>query len=539
MENTINTITVKDFILSDTELSELNTRTAKKRRARTPKISKSYHAILESGCDFVVESYDPATDKREQLIILVSRNQYYIQKSDGVRQKLNKQSLHKFLEDLGTDRISLPQVNWLSYLTDSPDFCELLKLAEQNSDLQQLMKKGYLAYKPNYCFPRNLWAEMGIRQSEYKRVEREVMESLGIPGQIPADCGSGPWGNYVQYNENFDHLWDRSLMNKMEYRFDIPRFFLTLYRSSPQLYTGLIDQLAAYHSCSRHDLFEKYILVPNTREQAMLESFYSFLLIKVRFGPEWAGKAIKAYLDNGMGCVLPFPYMEKLLYNSQELYYAKESAYALLKPARQFRAESFLEYLFHGCVQQGFADTPEDFLYFWDNTLVFQEYLYGKIREKYPKNLASYKHKLLYLARKKCEKIQKQIWDNAAKRMLPYEYEGENYRIICPKSTTDLANEAANQHNCLLTYQQAVLTGNKMIFFLRENTHPQDSLVTIEICMNRIIQAKQRFNDPPTVKQLKFLEEWAQEKNLDYQNNAFDAFYIPDGNFGIDELPFD
>lgn len=44
--------------------------------------------------------------------------------------------------------------------------------------------------------------------------------------------------------------------------------------------------------------------------------------------------------------------------------------------------------------------------------------------------------------------------------------------------------------------------------FMRKKDNPSKSLVTLEIKNNRIVQAKQRFNDPVTEQQQQAIDKW-------------------------------
>ena len=65
-----------------------------------------------------------------------------------------------------------------------------------------------------------------------------------------------------------------------------------------------------------------------------------------------------------------------------------------------------------------------------------------------------------------------------------------------------------NQNNCVASYIDRVIDGNCHILFLRKKDHPKESLVTIEIRNNEIIQAKRRFNYPVTQEDQEAIDYW-------------------------------
>lgn len=83
-----------------------------------------------------------------------------------------------------------------------------------------------------------------------------------------------------------------------------------------------------------------------------------------------------------------------------------------------------------------------------------------------------------------------------------------SYSFIYPKSTQEIKDEAVAQNNCVASYIQRVIDGKCHILFLRRKAFPEESLVTIEVQNGKIVQAKQRFNDPVTQKQQEVINKW-------------------------------
>lgn len=57
------------------------------------------------------------------------------------------------------------------------------------------------------------------------------------------------------------------------------------------------------------------------------------------------------------------------------------------------------------------------------------------------------------------------------------------------------------QNNCVASYIDRVIDGECHILFLRKKNKPNESLVTIEVVNNHIVQAKRKFNEPVTDKE--------------------------------------
>lgn len=70
-----------------------------------------------------------------------------------------------------------------------------------------------------------------------------------------------------------------------------------------------------------------------------------------------------------------------------------------------------------------------------------------------------------------------------------------DYVFIYPETTQDIKDEAVSQNNCVASYIRKVINGECHILFLRKKDNPTKSLVTIEVRDDKIVQARQRFND--------------------------------------------
>ena len=180
-----------------------------------------------------------------------------------------------------------------------------------------------------------------------------------------------------------------------------------------------------------------------------------------------------------------------------------------------FEPKSFINYITYEACAQGFANNINYFLSSWNDTLMLQLFIFGKIKEKYPKNLMSLHSKLSYLSYQKKKSYDEKKWAEAVKNMEPLEYKGVKYSIICPKTPEDMRDEAQQQGNCLVGYIDNVTNGYEKIFFLRDNNNLSASLVTIEVYNDgRIGQVCAAHNKTPKEAVLNFVAKWAGEKGL-------------------------
>lgn len=119
--------------------------------------------------------------------------------------------------------------------------------------------------------------------------------------------------------------------------------------------------------------------------------------------------------------------------------------------------------------------------------------------DKYPRHFLT-THKI---ACRNYNRMKKEFSEELFRKRMKKEYEcsfGE-YIFIYPKSTQEIKDEAACQSNCVSSYIDKVIDGYCHILFLRKKNSPKESLVTIEVRNDQIVQAKRRFNDDVTEEQ--------------------------------------
>ncbi len=96
-----------------------------------------------------------------------------------------------------------------------------------------------------------------------------------------------------------------------------------------------------------------------------------------------------------------------------------------------------------------------------------------------------------------------------------YEYENDKYEMVVPKDVADILRESSQQHNCLYRYVWRVASGDTVILFMRDKVNSSQSLVTLEVKHNAIVQAYRAFNKLPNEQEQEFIEEFAIEKDLE------------------------
>ena len=145
--------------------------------------------------------------------------------------------------------------------------------------------------------------------------------------------------------------------------------------------------------------------------------------------------------------------------------------------------------------------------------LINELYDYAKMMDAISKKYDKYPKHFLTTHRIACRnynRLKKEFSEELFKQRINKEYECtyKDYVFIYPDCVQDIRDEAVNQNNCVASYIDRVIDGNCHILFLRKKDHPKESLVTIEIRNNEIIQAKRRFNYPVTQEDQEAIDYW-------------------------------
>ena len=99
-----------------------------------------------------------------------------------------------------------------------------------------------------------------------------------------------------------------------------------------------------------------------------------------------------------------------------------------------------------------------------------------------------------------------------------------DYVFMYPKSTQAIIDEAVSQNNCVASYIQSVIDGRCHILFLRHKDTPEQSLVTIEVRGNKIVQARQRYNALCTAEQKEAVDKWNEWRAKQVKKEEGDGY---------------
>lgn len=519
MQSTIEEKNIKSYILSEDIMKELKRPVVKQRKCKKSVPKVTYDVILQADCDFIIEKRKGKT--LQQLVVLVSQRQYYLQTAGGKRELLKATSLREYLKDV-EEEIKLPEVTWLSGLKPGVSFASsLMKVIKYDDSVNMIRRNLFYLYEKRDGSQSNIHGTFIFWRDQYDVPRNDILNSPVLYRNDWADDDytssyqeemEDGWGDIFNIGNLDDYCLDMRAFRRESYS-DIIR---DCYSFEPTFYTWIIDYMAKRRNITRKELFEKYLFEVDSKEKKVIQSYFAFLAIDGLMGKEWAKKAVVLYMDSGIEDILPVNQICGMYTGDNCLVKCNGSGYySRLHCKRKFKAESFLQYLFVGAIKQGFADDLQRFLFIWNDVLTRQEELDGRIKEKYPEHLVSFQCKLAYDSRKYQSRIKEEKWNKVVNDMQLYEYKNERYQIVCPKNVSELVEEGRNQHNCVHGYEERILDGKEMIFFLRKNACPERSLVTIELFPNGYLgQIFRSCNKAPSAEEMEFIKEWAKLKKL-------------------------
>jgi len=141
--------------------------------------------------------------------------------------------------------------------------------------------------------------------------------------------------------------------------------------------------------------------------------------------------------------------------------------------------------------------------------------------EKYPKNFLT-THKI---ATRNYNRLKQQFIEEDFKKVidLKLEHTYDSYKIIYPKTTQDIKDEAVQQNHCVASYIQNVIDGKTHILFLRDKENIERSLVTLEIKNYKVVQARGKFNREVTNEEQVIISKYNEKLNKIYNKRKEDV----------------
>lgn len=441
---------IKDFILSPSASGDVSV-TANARPA------VEYSVVLADGPDFVIRRKTKRTST--EFVCIVSQGQFYIKNEiTGAIEQLAEENGKKFTEDLPEDGFEIVEENgrmtsWIKNMQRGARWMSAFISWVRSPELTPYLKAGMLSFD-----------QTDLHSPAFNRSTSVLFTA-----------------QFKDVKTVFDVLMET--------------------RSQENVVKILTENL-----CAGRNIFSEFL--SDDGYYGRNDKYVCYTEIYGRWGIDGVRNFLRAFETSKherfpTGRVLcPVFYRHDLLRDNDDARRVKT----------YFQQKDFLHYLFVSSFEQGYGDDIRGFCDTWADYLNQQYTLYGKVEKKYSAVLASDEKILAYKIVQLNKTIDEERWAAAVERMKKYEWQNQEFAIICPKTPDDLMDEGRQQSNCVASYNASVANGRTMIFFLRRTDAPDDSVVTIEIRRDGSLgQVRERFNHKPANNLIAVVNKWYNE----------------------------
>lgn len=154
-------------------------------------------------------------------------------------------------------------------------------------------------------------------------------------------------------------------------------------------------------------------------------------------------------------------------------------------------------------------------LYEYKDYIGFAEKLKYDLKDKrilYPRNIEESHDRLLKQYQIKKDKVINSKITKRYKQLLKNTFKTKKYIIFPAISMDSLIDESKQQNNCVKTYAEDYANKNCDIYFMRLVNNQEQSLVTIEVRNNKVVQQRIKNNAMTTKEQQQFIKKWELKK---------------------------
>ncbi len=476
--------TIRSFILSEPVPSPLSpvaeTAGTKPATVKRSPAQPVYTVEAVSGADLIVRRHMKTKDTL--LVLLPGQNQYYMkEEKTGEIYPLTEEGLTSFLKGIGgtpTDQFGV----W-NRLIQGKDSAKVIMNATRSDFFREMAKIGAIDLR-NYC---TITGYSGPGRSmrwygdvtEYGNDPAPTKETLWLAGEM-LKRGATRDGLY-------DTSWDGDRYgsgdSKAKWSANVATFFkiilhmygrdkcakaLDIYTADDSLFFGTNGGSVSY-------VFSKLLMktAPDNRP-----------LMYTTYGPKemFQSLHLTEYKDIVANISATRPEWLPMLV--------------------AFDADRLLEYVFYDSAECGSADNIGRWLGQWSDTLDMEMEVYGRIVDKYPKDLPLYHDRLAYKSRVIKRTYSARGWAQAVERFSKFGVEGDEYVLLAPATPDDILEEARAMSNCVASYIKRVIDGDTNILFLRKRKDLKRSLCTVEMNNDgEVVQFKGPRNTRPTEEQ--------------------------------------
>lgn len=129
----------------------------------------------------------------------------------------------------------------------------------------------------------------------------------------------------------------------------------------------------------------------------------------------------------------------------------------------------------------------------------------------YPKEILKEHDKLVKtIETNKNKKVNKTI-EKRYKELLKNTFNDNKFIVFAAENVSKLIEESSQMNNCVKTYAEKIAKGECDIYFMRNKDNIENSLVTIEVRNNRVVQKRTKNNMETTDEQNRFISKWERK----------------------------
>ena len=182
----------------------------------------------------------------------------------------------------------------------------------------------------------------------------------------------------------------------------------------------------------------------------------------------------------------------------------------------EFDYPRLIDYLLFDLYKQGCQNVP---IVVYEDYLNLTKQYYGKITNKYPKNLLSEE---AIITRRCSEKDTiKSIAGNFEEVMsetedFSYRNPIDKFAIVMPTIADELVEEGLQLGHCVASYVEKVVNGDCIVVFMRKSEEKDIPYLTIEILPDRSVPQIEGLNKRHDLSkdEIDFIKRWAKNKHL-------------------------
>lgn len=461
-------IRIQDFILKTNDETTEKNKTAEKSKKKK---NVEYSIAYSNETDFIVKRQTSRTSKL--MVIIGSQNQKYIKDEATDKIEILTADLYaSFMQDLPSDGLNTENCQWIDAIYRGKVFGEKLINILENEFLMELMKNGMLSLTGESVYRSH---------SMYSNFENRNAKALTPYMKL--------------YKKLFAKLEEKQNISKDVFIKEMTKIGTRGVSAANIELANIIGRIlwAIYF---KEDNLRNFI---NTYGKGGLNDFTDEVIdhLSVEYENAVSGETYYSWYDRRLNIDFIFAY--------------------------EFKLKNLTNYLIHQPEVQGYA--IRDFCNIWSDTLRMERDIFGKIPNKYPKNLASYHQKLsseLRLIRHLEEETIKE--ENRKKSLaryetlLPNKLETEKYTVKPAISPDEILEVAKLHSNCLASYTEKYANGGTDLYFM-VNKKNNEVTTTIEIKNNSLRQAYDENNTKPSKEEMGVIEKFCNKNNFEFNND--------------------